>query len=247
MKKILLCLMIVSLLFISGCNIVNPSLNNSGNGTTKNGGNGTTKNGGNNTTDVVNDEMVRTVLNGGGLAAPSLPHYVSTEIVKRCLISNEFVSANVYLGHPMFRDSVAFSDFVLDMSELQNCLFSIVVNYNGEKRVTVIENVNYVDTLYKVTTTDLYDENEIFKGSIVNYSKYHSVNLDIASMIGVSYGYVNIELQIQLPDGTKSVVMSDTVYYSVTDTEIVFGLVSNPIAHEGDPGIITIGWTYEEK
>lgn len=247
MKKILICLMIVSLLFISGCNTINPSLNNSGNGTTENGGNGTTENGGNGTTEIVGDGMVRTVLNGGGLASSSLPHYVSTEIIKRCSISDEFVPANIYLGHPMFRDSVVFSDFVLEMSELQDCSFSIVVNYNGENRVTVMDNINYIDELYKITTIDLYDENEVYKGSVVNYSKYHSVNLDIASMMGVPYGYVNIELQIQLPDGTESVVMSNTVYYSVTETEVVFGLVSNPIAHEGDPGIITNGWTYEEK
>lgn len=226
-------------MFISGCNTINPSLNNSCNDTTENGGNGTT--------DVVDDGMVRTVLNDGGQWTPSLPHYVSTEIIKRCSISDEFVSAKIYLGHPMFRDSVAFSDFVLEMSELQDCLFSIVVNYNGENRVTVTDNINYIDELYKITTTHLYDENEVYKGSVVNYSKYHSVNLDIASMMGVPYGYVNIELQIHLPDGTESVVMSNTIYYSVTETEVIFGLVSNPIAHEGDPGIITNGWTYEEK
>lgn len=219
---------------------------NNNDDTTENGGNGTTENGGNGTTNVVNDGMVRTVLNGGGQGAASLPHYVSTEVVKRCLISNETVSANIYLGHATFRNSVAFSDFVLDVSELQNCSFSIIANYNGATNVVLVENVNYTDELYKITTTDLYDENEVYKGNVVNYSKYHSVNLDIASMMGVPYGYVNIELHLQLPDGTESVVVSDTVYYSVTETEIVFGLVSNPIAHEGDPGIITNGWTYVE-
>ena len=213
---------------------------------TPNNNDDTTENGGNGTTNVVDDGMVRTVLNGGGQGAASLPHYVSTEVVKRCLISNETVSANIYLGHATFRNSVAFSDFVLDVSELQNCSFSIIANYNGATNVVLVENVNYTDELYKITTTDLYDENEVYKGSVVNYSKYHSVNLDIASMMGVPYGYVNIELHLQLPDGTESVVVSDTVYYSVTETEIVFGLVSNPIAHEGDPGIITNGWVYQE-
>ena len=213
---------------------------------TPNNNDATTENGGNGTTNVVDDGMVRTVLNGGGQGAASLPHYVSTEVVKRCLISNETVSANIYLGHATFRNSVAFSDFVLDVSELQNCSFSIIANYNGATNVVLVENVNYTDELYKITTTDLYDENEVYKGNVVNYSKYHSVNLDIASMMGVPYGYVNIELHLQLPDGTESVVVSDTVYYSVTETEIVFGLVSNPIAHEGDPGIITKGWEYKE-
>ena len=219
---------------------------NNNDDTAENGGSGTTENGDNGTNNVVDDGMVHTVLNGGGQGAASLPHYVSTEVVKRCLISNETVSANIYLGHATFRNSVAFSDFVLDVSELQNCSFSIIANYNGATNVVLVENVNYTDELYKITTTDLYDENEVYKGNVVNYSKYHSVNLDIASMMGVPYGYVNIELHLQLPDGTESVVVSDTVYYSVTETEIVFGLVSNPIAHEGDPGIITNGWTYVE-
>lgn len=255
MKKLLICLMIVSLLFISGCNIIDPSLNRDGNrasesdgkGTTENDGNGTFGSDGKGTIEAVDDGMVRTVLDGGGMGAVSLPHYVSTEIGKRWLISDGFVSANVYLGHPPFRGSVAFSDFALDMSELQNCSFSIIADYNGNQRVTVMENVNYTDALYNVTTTALFDENEVYKGSVVNYSKYHNIDLDIASLVGVTYGYVNIELQIQLPDGTTSVVTSDILYYSVTDTEIVFGLVSDPVAHEGDPGIITHGWTYEKK
>ncbi len=218
-----------------------------GNGTTNVDGNGTTDVGGNDTTDVVDDGMVRTVLNGGGFGSPSLPHYVSTEIVERCLISDEVVSANVFLGHPIFRDSVAFSDFSLDIDTLQNCSFSIVINYNGEKSVTVVEDVDYMDASYNITTIDLYDDGDVYKGTVVNYSKYHKVNLDLNSMIGVSDGYVHVELHIELPDGTQSIVMSDTLYYSVTDTEIVFGLVSNPIAHEGDKGVITNGWTYEEK
>ena len=210
----------------------------------ENGGNMADNVGGNGTTDVGGNDMVRTVLNGGGYAAPSLPHYFSTEVVKRCLISDNVVSANVYLGHPTFRNSVAFSDFTLDMDELQNCSFFIAINYNGEKSVTVVEAVDYASTSYKVTSTDLYDEGEVYKGTVVNYSKYHKVNLDLSSMVGVPYGYVNIELHIELPDGTQTLVMDDTLYYSVTDTEIVFGLVSNPIAHEGDDGIITHGWTY---
>ena len=255
MKKLPVFLMIVSLLFMSGCNIIDPSLDRDGNGATESDGKGTTENDGNGTfgsdgkgtIEAVDDGMVRTVLNGGGMGAVSLPHFVSTEIGKRCLISDGFVSANVYLGHLPFRGSVAFSDFALDMSDLQNCSFSIIADYNGNQRVTVMENVDYTDALYNVTTTALFDENEVYKGSVVNYSKYHNIDLDIASLVGVFYGYVNIELQIQLPDGTRSVVTSDTLYYSVTDTEIVFGLVSDPVAHEGDPGIVTHGWTYEKK
>ena len=114
MKKLLICLMIVSLLFISGCSILDPSLNRDREGATESDGNDTNGEG---TTDAVDDGMVRTVLNGGGMGGASLPHYVSTEIVKRCSISDGFVSANVYLGHPPFRGSVAFSDFVLDMSD----------------------------------------------------------------------------------------------------------------------------------
>lgn len=247
-RTILIGFMLVALLFISGCNLDNSSLkDHSGNAITDVGGNGTTDVGGNGTTDVGDDGMVRTVLNGSGNGASSLPHYVSIEIIERCLISDEVVSANVFLGHPIFRDSVAFSDFSLDIDILQNCSFSIVVNYNGEKSITAVEDVDYMDASYNITTTDLYNEVEVYKGTVVNYSKYHQVNLNLNSIIGVSDGYLNVELHIELPDGTQHIVMSDTLYYSVTDTEVVFGLVSNPIAHEGDKGVITNGWTYVNK
>ena len=249
MKKLLICIMIVSLLFISGCNIVNPSLNNSGNGTTENGGNGTIENGGNGTTNVVDDGIVRTVLNGGGQGAPSLPYYISTEIVKRCLIADGTVNAKIYLGHDgWFDDLVYFTELErpLTMVELKNCTFSIVAYYNnGKNYVEVADGIDYSSNLYDVTTKDLWDGND-YNGYVVNYSQFEEVELDIGSMLGVSYGYIIIELRITLPDGSQAGVMSDSVYYSVTDTELVFGLVSNPIAHEGDKGVITNGWTYIE-
>ena len=71
MKRfVVLCLMIVSLLFISGCNISNPSLNNSGNGTTENGGSGTTENGGSGTTEngdngTTNEETCKHIWDDG--------------------------------------------------------------------------------------------------------------------------------------------------------------------------------------
>lgn len=210
--------------------------------------NNTTENGGNGTTDVVDDGMVRTVLNGGGFGAPSLPYYVSTEIIKRCMISDRTISANIYLGHDWFGDSVVFSDFdyALSVDDLKDCSFTLVADYNGKKRVVVAENIDYASDLYDVTVRDLW-EGDAYKGYVVNYSQFQQIDLDLNSMIGVSYGYVNIELRIQLPDGSQSWVMGDTLYYSVTDTEIVFGLVSNPIAHEGDKGIITKGWEYSKN
>ena len=209
---------------------------NDNSNTTENDGDGTTENGGNGTTDVFDDGMVRTVLNGGGQGAPSLPYYVSTEIVKRCLIADGTVNANIYLGHDGWIED-----------ELKNCTFSIVAYYNnGKNYVEVADGIDYSSNLYDVTIKDLWDGND-YKGYVVNYSQFEEIELDISSMLGVSYGYIIIELRITLPDGSQAGVMSDSVYYSVTDTEIVFGLVSNPIAHEGDPGIITHGWTYEKK
>ena len=209
---------------------------NDNSNTTENDGDGTTENDGNGTTDVFDDGMVRTVLNGGGQGAPSLPYYVSTEIVKRCLIADGTVNANIYLGHDGWIED-----------ELKNCTFSIVAYYNsGKNYVEVANGIDYSSNMYDVTIKDLWDGDD-YKGYVVNYSQFEEIELDISSMLGVSYGYIIIELRITLPDGSQAGVMSDSVYYSVTDTEIVFGLVSNPIAHEGDPGIITHGWTYEKK
>ena len=223
---------------------------NDNSNTTENDGDGTTENGGNGTTDVFDDGMVRTVLNGGGQGAPSLPYYVSTEIVKRCLIADGTVNANIYLGHDRwFDDLVYFTELEspLTKDELKNCTFSIVAYYNnGKNYVEVANGIDYSSNMYDVTIKDLWDGDD-YKGYVVNYSQFEEIELDISSMLGVSYGYIIIELRITLPDGSQAGVMSDSVYYSVTDTEIVFGLVSNPIAHEGDPGIITHGWTYEKK
>lgn len=222
---------------------------NNNDDTTENGGNGTTENGGNGTTNVVNDGMVRTVLNGGGQGAASLPYYVSTEVVKRCLITDETVNAKIYLGHDgWFDDLVYFTELErpLTMDELKNCTFSIVAYYNnGKDYVELANGIDYSSNLYDVAITDLWDGND-YNGYVVSYSQFEEIELDIDSMLGVSYGYIIFELRITLPDGSQAGVMSDSVYYSVTDTEIVFGLVSNPIAHEGDPGIITNGWTYVE-
>ena len=199
------------------------------------------------TGNIVDDGMVRTVLNGGG--APSLPYYVSTEIVKHCLISNGVVNANVYLGHAgWFNDLVYFSDLdrPLTKDELKECSFSLVAEYNGKNRVVLADNLDYAAESYKVKVLDLWDGDD-YMGTVVTYSQYKQVDLDIYYMKDVPYGYVNIELRIQTPEGKEAWVMRDTLYYSVTDTEIVFGLVSDPITNEGDVGIITNGWTYNDS
>ena len=225
--------------YLKSEDILNDSSNTNSNdnyNTSENGGDDTTENGDNGTTDIIDDGMVRTILNGGGFGAPSLPYYVSTEVAKRCLIADGTVNANIYLGH-----DGGFKD------ELKNCTYSIVVYYNnGKNYVEVANGIDYSSNLYDVTIKDLWDGDD-YKGCVVNYSQFEEIELDISSMLGVSYGYIIIELRITLPDGSQAGVMSDSVYYSVTDTEIVFGLVSNPIAHEGDKGIITHGWAYEGK
>ena len=65
-------------------------------------------------------------------------------------------------------------------------------------------------------------------------------------MMGNSYGFVNVELYMISNIDQRYWVSGQTLYYSVTESEIVFGLVSNPVAAEGDPGIITNGWGYQE-
>lgn len=205
-KKIFISFVMIALLFISGCSLDDPSLNNqSGSGAIDVGGatdvGGINDVGGSGITDVVDDGMVRTVLNGGGIGAPSLPYYVSTEIVERCFISDRKVNANIYLGHNRWQDdSVYFSelDHAISKDELKNCSFTLVANYNGEKRIVIADDVDYASDLYDVTIRDMW-EGDVYKGSVVNYSKFEQVNFDIASLLGVSYGFVNIELRVKLP------------------------------------------------
>ncbi len=44
-----------------------------------------------------------------------------------------------------------------------------------------------MDASYNVTTTDFFDDREVYKETVVEYNKYHKVNLDLNSMMGVSF------------------------------------------------------------
>lgn len=234
MKKLLITILMVFMVFVSGCN-VNNNLPQSGN----KGDQTITDNSGDKTDDT-GDNMVRTVLEGQ--AEVSLPHYISAEIERSFLIDTT-ISTNVYLGHPKFTDSVNFSEFTLGLDDLQGCSFSIVFNYNGSNNIVAMENVDYLDSEYSITISDLYNEDE-YSGTVVNYSKYHKINLDFDLMKDVSYGFINIELHIKLADATQSIVTSTTLYYSVAENEVIFGLSENPVLNEGETGAITNGWTY---
>ena len=187
---------------------------------------------------------IRTILNSFG--APSLPHYVSAEIVKYHSVTDESIDVNVFLGHPSFDifNVIPFSEFALSKEDLKNYTFGVVINYNNEQAVAVLDDVDYINSAYNITMSDLY-EDDIYMGSIVHYSKYHTVGLDVQLLKDKAYGFVDIQLILKsLQDDSDFIVMNTTLYYSVTQEHIIFGLSENPALHEGETGAITCGWEY---
>lgn len=188
--------------------------------------------------------VVRTKLNTG-MGAPSLPHFVSAETLKFHSVTDTTIDVNVYLGHDFYNDIIAFSEFVLSKDELKNYTFEIAINYNNEQTAIVLNNVDYANSLYDVKVSDLY-EDDVYMGSVVHYNKYHTVSLDTQLLTNKTYGFINVQLMIKsLQDGSESIVMNTTLYYSVTQQQIIFGLRENPVLHEGDDGAITCGWEYK--
>ena len=167
----------------------------------------------------------------------SLPQFMSLEVDKHNALSNgSAISVDVYMGYDILnKDGAAFSDIIVPESDFGKYTFVLEVNYNNEERVIVLDSVNY----FEEYRCDIYQD-------VVQYSKYNTVQLDTTKMTGKSYGFVNLELIMLSDTNERYYVSAEALYYSVTDTEIVFGLVSNPVATEGDPGIITNGWIYQE-
>lgn len=167
----------------------------------------------------------------------SLPQFMSLEVDKHNALANgSAISVDVYMGYDILnKDGAAFSDIIVPESDFGKYTFVLEVNYNNEERVIVLDSLNY----FEEYRCDIYQD-------VVQYSKYNTVQLDTTKMTGKSYGFVNVELYMISDTNERYYVSAETLYYSVTDTEIVFGLVSNPVATEGDPGIITNGWVYQE-
>lgn len=167
----------------------------------------------------------------------SLPQFMSLEADKNNALSNgSAINVDVYMGYKILnKDSAVFSDIVVPESDFAKYNFVLEINYNNETREIALDSVNY----FEEYRCDMYQ-------AIVQYSKYNTVQLDTEKMVTKSYGFVNIELYMISDTNERYIVSAETLYYSVTDTEIVFGLVSNPVANEGDPGIITNGWVYQE-
>lgn len=165
----------------------------------------------------------------------SLPQFMSLEVDKHnALSSGGSINVDVYMGYIILnKDGAAFSDIIVSESDFAKYTFILEINYNNEERVIALDSLNY----FEEYRCDMYQ-------GIVQYSKYNTVQLDTTKMTGKSYGFVNVELYMISDTNERYYVSAETLYYSVTDTEIVFGLVSNPVATEGDPGIITKGWEY---
>ena len=165
----------------------------------------------------------------------SLPQFMSLEVDKHNALSNgSAINVDVYMGYDILnKDGAAFSDIIVPESDFGKYTFVLEINYNNEERVIALDAVNY----FEEYRCDIYQD-------IVQYSKYNTVQLDTTKMIGKSYGFVNLELIMISDTNERYYVSAETLYYSVTETEIVFGLVSNPVTTEGDPGIITKGWEY---
>ena len=164
-----------------------------------------------------------------------LPQFMSLEADKHNALSNDSaINIDVYMGYDILnKDGVAFSDIIVPESDFAEYTFVLEINYNNETRTVALDSLNY----FEEYRCDMYQD-------VVQYSKYNTVQLDTTKMTGKSYGFVNIELYMISNTNERYYVSAETLYYSVTDTEIVFGLVSNPVATEGDPGIITKGWEY---
>ena len=165
----------------------------------------------------------------------SLPQFMSLEADKNnALSSGGSINVDVYMGYIILnKDGAAFSDIIVPVSDFAEYTFILEINYNNETRTVALDSLNY----FEEYRCDMYQD-------VVQYSKYNTVQLDTTKMTGKSYGFVNVELYMISNTNERYYVSAETLYYSVTDTEIVFGLVSNPVATEGDPGIITKGWEY---
>lgn len=134
---------------------------------------------------------------------------------------------------------MTFSEFVLTLQELENYKFALMINYNNEFLCIGIDDVGYLNSDYNITMTDK-DGMEI-----INFQKMHELSLSTKNMMNKDDGFINVELYLMPKvSDDKYLVSSATLYYSVTETEIVFGLKQNPVAHEGDSGIIADGWKY---
>ena len=167
----------------------------------------------------------------------SLPQFMSLEADKNNALSNgSAINVDVYMGYILLnKERAAFSDIIVPVSDFAEYTFVLEINYNNETRTVALDSLNY----FEEYRCNMYQD-------VVQYSKYNTVQLDTTKMTGKSYGFVNVELYMISNTNERYYVSAETLYYSVTDTEIIFGLVSNPVATEGDPGIITNGWVYQE-
>ena len=167
----------------------------------------------------------------------SLPQFMSLEADKNKALSNgSAINVDVYMGYILLnQERAAFSDIIVPVSDFAEYTFVLEINYNNETRTVAIDSLNY----FEEYRCNMYQD-------VVQYSKYNTVQLDTTKMTGKNYGFVNVELYMISNTNERYYVSAETLYYSVTDTEIIFGLVSNPVATEGDPGIITNGWVYQE-
>ena len=167
----------------------------------------------------------------------SLPQFMSLEADKNNALSNgSAINVDVYMGYILLnKEHAAFSDIIVPVSDFAEYTFVLEINYNNETRTVALDSLNY----FEEYRCDMYQD-------VVQYSKYNTVQLDTIKMTGRSYGFVNVELYMISNTNERYYVSAETLYYSVTDTEIILGLVSNPVATEGDPGIITNGWVYQE-
>lgn len=197
--------------------------------------------------DKNDSDVVRTKISMFG--APSLPYYISLEVGKEHdLTDDNDIVTNVYLGHAIhiYKDIIYFPDTTIYREDIEKYSFVLKVNYDNNIREEVFteEEIDYLDYSYIVETEDLYD-GETYNGTMTTYKKYHSIVLNKENFVN-DYGFINVELYIVDVDGNESIVVNEALYYSVVDNKVIFGLVSNPYANEGDKGIITEGWTYED-
>lgn len=180
----------------------------------------------------------------------SLPHEVAVETERVNPISDGAIKAKIFFGHLCdAQRGWHFSNTSVHIDDIDDYYVELRVTYNGDATATVLSDIDYFTDDYRVYLTNIDDENGYTIATNVIFNKYHEVELDLNELAKKGYGYINFKIcLVSKSDNSTDFGASTTLYYSYNETEVVFGIKSNPVAGSGTPGIIeNMGWTYKEQ
>ena len=179
----------------------------------------------------------------------SLPHELAIEAERVNAIADGTIKVNVYFGHlGDTQNRWHFSQTSVHGDDIDDYYVELRATYNEEATATVLSDIDYFSDDYRVYLTSIDDENGYTIETIVNFNKYHEVELDVNELAKKEYGFVNIEIcLVSKIDHSTDFGAYATLYYSYKETEVVFGIKSNPVATPDTDGVIDkSGWTYKE-